>query len=321
MIIKKAALVLTTLLTVTTVLADSYPKEEKTTNFIVTPSVAYRYDVFKYSIPDIDFTNKKLSELIWKNYIVQPSIKIAIEPKQNQFTFSGQVKYGYILKNQSNSWDHDWDIYQDKLGNVISELESKTKSVVRGNIIDWSGAVGYSVNLFNNNLLTFYLGYDYTDYRNKDYGACQLSYDQNYIAIPFNQPLNKYYFKTHAPWFGLSVNAPITDRFHVTPTIKFYSFKYVGKGYWLLRDDLKQDPSFKHNAKGTGLGFDIDFLYKYSNSLDFKINLEAKNFNMKKGRGQMFFVNEVRAPLSAPFKLFDLKLVSSSISVGFRYKL
>lgn len=321
MIIKKVALLLTTLLIANITWADSYSKEEKTTNFIVTPSIAYRYDVFKWSIPSHRFLDKKLSELIWKNHIIQPRIKIEIEPTQNQFTFLGQAKYGYILRSQSKSWDCDWDVYQNNTGNIISELESKTKSVVRGNIIDLSGAVGYSVNLFNNNLLTFYVGYDYSDYKNKDYGARQLSYDQNYIAIPFNQPLNKYYFKTHSPWIGVSINTPLTDKFSVIPTIKLYSFKYVGKGYWLIRDDLKQDPSFKHNAKGIGLGFDMDFLYKYSDSLDFKINLEAKKFKMKKGRGQMFFANEVRAPLSAPFKLFDLKLLSSSISAGFRYKL
>lgn len=87
MVIKKVALLLTAFLMVNTTFADSYSKEEKTTNFIVTPSVAYRYDVFKWAIPDNDFPNKKLSELIWKNYIIQPSIKFEVEPKSNQFTF------------------------------------------------------------------------------------------------------------------------------------------------------------------------------------------------------------------------------------------
>jgi hypothetical protein len=141
MVIKKASAFLIVLLTVTTTLADSYSKEEKTTNFIVTPSVAYRYDVFKWSIPHPDF-NSKLSELIWKNNIIQPSVKIEVEPKKNQFTFLGQVKYGYILKSPSKSWDYDWE-YDPATPN------SKTFSSVRGNILDLSGAIGYSVNLFN----------------------------------------------------------------------------------------------------------------------------------------------------------------------------
>ena len=318
MIIKKVALVLTTLLLANTALADNDLNEEKRTNFIVTPSVGYRYDVFKWSIPNSEFTNKKLSELIWKNYIIQPGIKIEIEPKSNQFTFLGQIKYGYILKNLSESWDYDWYVAPDETGNIISGLYSKTKSAVKGNILDLSGAIGYSVNLFSNNLLTFYLGYDYTDYRNKNYGFLQLAYNQNKLEYPFNKLGSKYYFKTQSPWIGLSLNASLNDKFSIIPTIKLYSFKYIGKGYWLLRDELKNNPSFKHNAKGTGLGFDVDFIYKYSDNFDFKINIEVKNLNMKSGQKKTFFRNCERVDNG---KLFDLSLISSSITAGFRYKM
>jgi len=246
---KKNLLFFIALLIANTTWADSYSKEEKTINFIVTPSVAYRYDVFKYAIPDNKFINKKLSELIWKNYIIQPSIKFEIEPKSNQFTFLGQVKYGYILKSQSKSWDLDW--ISDKYESL---LESKTQSSVKGNVFDLSGAIGYSLNLFKNNLLTFYVGYDYSDYRNKNYGVRQLAWNQNELLYPFYQMGQKYYFKTKSPWLGLSVNTQLNDRWSIIPTIKFYSFKYVGKGYWLFRDDLKQNPSLKQSAKGTGLG-------------------------------------------------------------------
>jgi hypothetical protein len=314
MLIKKANLVLTTLLITNTVFADSYSKEEKTTNFIVIPYIAYRYDVFKWSIPHHHF-NGKLSELIWKNHIIQPSIKFEIEPKSNQFTFLGQVKYGYILKSPSKSWDYDWQYHP-----TISD--SKTFSSVRGNIIDLSGAIGYSVNLFNSNLLTFYVGYDYNDYRNKDYGCRQLALNQNKLEYPFNKIATKYYFKNQSPWIGLSLNVSMIDKFQVIPTIKYYSFKYVGRGYWLLRNDLKQNPSMKHNVKGTGLGFDMDFLYKYSDNMDFKINLETKKFKMKIGKEQIFLSDKaIGGERVGSRKLYDLSLLSSSISFGFRYKL
>lgn len=315
MLIKKVVVILTTLLIANIALADSNSKEEKNINFIIIPSIAYRYVVLKWSIPDNIFANKKSSELIWKNHIIQPNIKIELEPKSNQFTFLGQVKYGYILKNQSKSWDLDW--YNTE---KISGLYSKSKSIVRGNILDLSGAVGYSLNLFNNNLLTFYFGYDYTDYRNKNYGYRQLFFERE--TLPLNQLLQKYYFKTQSPWIGLSVNTPLNENFTITPTIKYYSFKYVGRGYWLLRDDLKQDPSMKHNAKGIGLGFDIDFLYKYSDNLDFKINLETKQFKMKKGKDQLFYsAKDIGGERVFIGKLYDLSLLSSSISFGIHYKL
>jgi hypothetical protein len=322
MVIKKTALLLTILLIANTALADPYSKEEKTTNFIVTPSVAYRYDVFKYSIPDRKF-DKKVSELTWKNHIVQPSVKIELEPQPNQFSILGQVKYGYILKNHSESWDKDWHIHRQKSGNIKSELESNTLSAVKGNVLDLSGAIGYSFNLPKNSLLTFYIGYDYTDYKNKNYGARQLAYNQNVIAIPFNQLFQKYNFKTQSPWIGLSLKAPLNDKFLITPTIKYYSFKYFSKGYWLLRDDLAQNPSLKQKAKGTGLGFDVDFVYKFSNNLDFKINLETKRFKMKKGQYSMFYIADPEFNEQARVstnKLLNLNLISYSISAGVKYK-
>jgi len=315
MLINKIAVVLMTLLIANTTFADSYSKEEKNINFIVTPSIAYRYDVFKWAIPSKLFTDRKSSELIWKNYIVQPSIKIEIEPKSNHFTFLGQTKYGYILKNQSNSYDLDF------LNNGTELLYSKTKSVVKGNIFDLSGAVGYSVNLFKNNLLTFYVGYDYSDYRNKDYGSRQLL---NYKGIPFssNELVLKYYFKTQAPWISLSVKAFLNEKFTIIPTIKFYSFKHIGKGYWIHRPDLKQDPSLKNNVNGIGLGFNVDFAYKYSNNLDFILNLETKKFKMKKGQNQAFYsAIDVGGERVVSGKLLHLTHISSSISAGLKYKL
>ncbi len=324
MVIKKASAFLIVLLTVATTLADSYSKEEKTINFIVTPSVAYRYDVFKYSIPSTNFPDKKVSELTWKNYIVQPGIKIEIEPTPNGFTFLGQGKYGYILKDKSKSWDKDWEFHKPKKSNNIkSKLDSNTVSAVKGNILDSSGAIGYSVNLFSDNLLTFYLGYDYTDYKNSNYGARQLVNNRNDIVFSSSQLYQKYNFKTKAPWIGLSLNTPITDKLSVKPTIKYYSFKYVGKGYWIHRDNLKKNPGIKHTAKGQGFGADVDLVYKYSDNLDFSINLETKRFKMKKGQDQMFFVaNRVthEPEKVVTRKLLGLSLKSYSISGGVKYK-
>jgi len=322
MVIKKVTLVLATLLIANMVLADTYSKEEKTTNFIVTPSIAYRYDVLKWSIPSNRFLDKKNSELVWKNRILQPSIKIAIEPKPNQFTFLGQVKYGHILKNQSKSWDHDWDHTRDITGNVTSKLVSTSKSQATGNILDLSAAIGYSVNLFRSNLFTFYFGYDYSDYRNKNYGDHQLVFKRKLDYFSSGGLFQKYYFKTQSPWLGLSVNAPLNEKFAIIPTIKFYSFKHIGKGYWVHRGDLKQDLSFKDTAKGKGIGFDLDFIYKYSNNLDLALNLEIKRFKMKKGRQETFYNSlSPGGERVDTTKLLDLSLSSSSISAGLKYKL
>lgn len=321
---KKIVLLLTAFFINNNVLAENYSIEEKNTNFSVTPSIAYRYDVFKFSIPDNIFLNKKLSELIWKNHIIQPGIKFEIEPQPHSFTLLAQTKYGYILNNPSECWDLDWHVIKNEdTGNITTPLESKTKSTVRGNILDLSAAVGYSVNLFESNLLTFYVGFDYTDYRNKKYGLRQFAFPPSYLERPFHQLISKYYFKNKNPWIGLSLNTPVNERFTIIPTVKFYSFNFVGKGYWLLRTDYGQ-PSFKQNAKGIGLGLDMDFLYNYNDKLDFKINLETKKFKMKKSKQQKFIKGTRHLNDYVDFtvvdKLIDLSFISSSISFGVKYK-
>ena len=281
-----------------------------------------RYDVFKWAIGDHRFLQKKASELIWKNRIIQPSIKIEVEPQAYQFTILGQVKYGHILKNQSKSWDHDWDFKRDRTGNITSKLVLTTKSQATGNILDLSGAIGYSLGLFKDNLLTFYVGYDYSDYRYKNYGDKQLAYDTNF-SFSSGGLSCKYNYKTQSPWLGLSVNVSITDKFGVTPTIKYYSFKHIGKGYWIHRADLEQNPSFKNNAKGKGIGFDLDFIYKYSNNIDLTLNLATKKFKMKKEGINKMFLNSRNfgGRRVETIKLIDLSLRSSSISAGLKYKL
>jgi hypothetical protein len=325
--LKRTILTLTTLLVSSTTLATipTKPVEIKeTSNIVITPSIAYRYDVFKWSIPSDRFLQNKLSELVWKSQIIQPSIKLELEPQTNQLTISGQVKYGYILKNNSKSWDLDW------FGNHrYDQPFSKTLSSVKGNILDLSGAVGYSLGLFKQNLLTFYVGYDYNDYKNNQYGIRQLANNQNKLQYPFNKLVSKYYFKTQSPWIGLSLKTTLNDKFSIIPTIKYYSFKYTGRGYWVLCNDLQQNPSFKHTAKGKGLGFNVDFLYKYSDNLNFKIGLETKMFKMKHGNKKIFFTEETKkSPLyrmggdtPKTGKIYDLSLISSSISVGLKYKL
>jgi hypothetical protein len=100
------------------------------------------------------------------------------------------------------------------------------------------------------------------------------------------------------------------------------SFKHIGKAYWIHRADLEQNPSFKNTAKGTGISFDLDFIYKYTNNLDLILNLEAKKFKMKKGRQEMFFNSRNFGGGGVKtIKLIDLSLRSSSISAGFNYKI
>ena len=143
------------ILTSLNVLAENEPTTHNTIS--VTPFTGYRYDVFQWSTPRGSCrTDPKLSELTWKNHIVETGIKVETPLEDRGFSFLGQMKYGIIL-NQSSNQDSDWD--------NIGEY-AKSFSSVRGNIFDLSGAVGVSRQL-PSALITYYLGMDYTKYKTK----------------------------------------------------------------------------------------------------------------------------------------------------------
>ena len=284
---------------------------------IVTPFTGYRYDIYQWSTPyGSSSTDRTLSELTWKNHISETGLKIETKPEENQFNFQGQFKYGRILSNSKNQ-DSDWD----ELGEFARSFSS-----VKGNILDLSGSMGFSRKL-TNSLVTYYLGMDYTKYLMKDYGLNYKMYRlyNTDIIIPNasgqieskSKLVSKYNFNHYAPWIGASIDYSFNDKFSIIPTIKLYLFYLSGQADWVLRENLRHDPSFTHKALGIGGSFDTELLYQYTNNLAFKANVGIKKFDMKKGTHKTFFANGTNASRD----LKKLSLFSSSISAGIKYKL
>jgi len=311
------------LLVITLSISPSLSTAEETLeakhNIIVTPFTGYRYDVFQWSLPlhGID-TNRKISELTWKNHIFESGIQIETKPEEKEFNFLGQIKYGYILSN-STSQDSDWD--------DIGEY-ARSFSSVKGNILDLSGAVGIS-QAFKNTLVTYYLGMDYNKYQTKSYG---LDYKINRLYHgsigvvggdhPKSQLVSKYKFDNYAPWIGASIDYAINDKFSIIPTVKLYLFYLSGEADWVLRDEYKHNPSFTHKAFGVGGSFDTKISYKYNKNLALKASVGIKKFTMKQGREKLFYSdNSFLAGYTGKSDLKKLSLFSSYLSAGIIYKL
>lgn len=279
---------------------------------IITPFTGYRHDIFQWSIPLDSSNSRTLSELTWKNHIFETGIKIRTEPRENQLNFQGQFKYGYILKNSQNQ-DSDWD--------DIGEF-ARSFSNVKGNIIDLSGSVGFSQK-FTNNLVTLYLGLDYTKYLTKDYGlnyTISRFYNQNITNnlrenIPKSELVAKYTFDHYAPWMGASIQYNLTDKITIVPTLKFYLFYLSGNANWILRDDLEHNPSFTDKSFGIGGSFETELFYKYRHNLFLNANIGIKKFDMKQGIRKTFLANGHSITSDLKKTVFS----STSVSVGLKY--
>ncbi len=289
--------------------------EVENQRLIIAPFTGYRYDIYQYSIPlGTSSTDKTLSKLTWKNHISETGIKIKTIPEENQFNLLGQIKYGHILSKSKNQ-DSDWD--------DIGE-HSKSFSSVKGNIFDLSGAVGFS-KILAKTFVTYYAGIDYTKYQMKDYGlyySINRFYNRNVNNLLGQREskstlTSKYTFDNYAPWLGVSINYPINDKITFIPTVKVYLFYLSSQANWILRNDLKHNPSFIQKALGFGASFDGELLYKYNNNLDLKTNIGIKRLDMFQGRDKMFIANGEDFTRD----LKTLSFLSSSISCGIRYKL
>lgn len=309
------------LLVSTVLLALSFSaKANNTENYgiNITPFTSYRYDVYQWSvsIPKGDSVRDTMaSELTWRNHIWETGIRINTPTEDKKINILGQLKYGVILNN-SKTQDSDWD---DR-----GEF-SRTLAKIKGNSMDFSGALGYS-QLFSKTLFTYYIGMDYTKYNLKGYGLYgkvarkPFSNDLNHAELgQTHHPsvlTNKYSFDNYAPWLGLSLNYQISDNLSIVPFIKAYGFYLHGEADWVLRDDLKHDPSFIDKAIGYGASIDTEVLYKYSDSLDFRANLGIKGLKMLKGNKKTFAVDGE----TDKTKLKDLTFISSSVSAGIKYR-
>ena len=286
-------------------------------SFAITPFIGYRYDIYQWSIPQGDSTkDKKLSELTWKNHVLESGIKLETEKVDKKLNFLGQFKYGLIL-DKSTSQDSDWD--------DIGEY-SRSSSKVKGSSIDISGAVGYSqaVSQF---LITYYLGMDYTNYNLKNYGLYNkisrepetnnIEYDYLGERYSKSKLTSKYKFDNYAPWVGVSMYYPINKQLSIAPFVKLYGFYLESEADWVLREDVKHNPSFTDKAYGYGASLDTEILYKHNDNLDFRTNLSVKGFKMTKGKKKAFAIGGE----SDITKLKALTFISSSISAGIKYKL
>ena len=311
----KKLLLLPLLLSALTTVANTIPVNNipSSNTISVTPFAGYRYDVFQWSTPmGSCSTENKASELTWKNHIVETGVKVETPPEDRGFNFLGQMKYGIILNN-STMKDADWD----NLGEFSTSI-----SRVKGNIVDLSGAVGVSRQLFSA-LITYYLGMDYTKYQMKNYGLNYKTnrYFNSYIndtlgqTHPKSQLVSKYSFDNYAPWVGVSIFYPINDKISLKPTIKAYLFYILSKADWVLRDDYVKGTSFTHRAFGTGASIDTELLYQYNQKLDIHANIGFKIFRMLEGRKKHF-----RHGYTYSNDLKKLSFMSSSISGGIKYK-
>ena len=92
---------------------------------------------------------------------------------------------------------------------------------------------------------------------------------------------------------------------------------YRGNGYWNLREDLKQDPSYTHKANGNGLDLDLSFLFRWSEHWQSTIGWQMMWMKVKDGTDQTFFTDGSSPVI--PFKTAYLRTNYYYLGMGYRW--
>ncbi|MFC1497159.1 hypothetical protein ACFLS1_01625 [Verrucomicrobiota bacterium] len=120
-----------------------------------------------------------------------------------------------------------------------------------------------------------FIGYQhYTDELVDRNGVQTVIWDEQ-VSEPFPEPAgynSTYDFEWRSVRLGMRSEYPLTRQLSVSGSLSLSPFvNYNGEGYWVLRDDFRQDgPSFKH-SDSSGLGIDTSLAFSYLTTCDIGI--------------------------------------------------
>jgi hypothetical protein len=112
----------------------------------------------------------------------------------------------------------------------------------------------------------------------------------------FARPLNTMF---DARWYGLEIGTRGTLRLWQTPFWLQASaswlplVRYDARGWWNLRADFEQDPSFSQKAVGWGWSTDIGLAYRFSEQVQFGSGWRILQFQARDGTDTTFFSDGV----------------------------
>lgn len=252
-----------------------------------------------------------LSELKWNKidsfqYRLQGDVVI-----REHFVIDGLAAYGGIFNGENRDSDY--------LGNNrAGEFSRSNNSSDEGEVMDFSGALGYRIILpspeslmVNDAWLTGLVGYSYN--------VQHLVITDGFQGIPatgaFDGLHSKYDTRWQGPWIGLECEG---RRQKITALARFeYHFiDYYAKADWNLRSDFQHPKSFEHEAdEGYGLVLRLGLQYEMTRSLDLSFITDIQDWKTGHGIDRTFHSSGT----TSETRLNEAKWQSLGFMLGLKY--
>lgn len=290
--------------------------------FIAYLSNGYRTDDLDWNIDSslrgITVPNV-LSELEWKNISIY-EIKGGAEYTHRDGFMSGahiegEGAWGTILSGDNQ----DSDFLENDRQNEFSRSNNDAGD---GDVTSFSMALGWE---FSPDLLGRNAHFGITPlvgYQRETQELHMQDGNQTVSSAVVGTPLgpiagldSRYETTWNGPFFGTKIGMEWPDH-RVAIKGRYIDADYKGKGYWNLRSDFSQDPSFLHEADGRGLAFSANYNWRFYYGLELFLEAAYEKWTADDGIDATFFSNgnEVVTGFN------EVNWDSQSYRMGFAYR-
>lgn len=271
-----------------------------------------RKDDFQWSIAGDTTGNSPnvISELTWTDLVSAPIKVKGNITLANHWVLDGMASYGDLFDGDNQDSDYAGD-------NKTLEFQRSTAST-QGNIVDFSGGVGYRIYLGSEKE---YLRADhlwFTLLTGYSYHELDLNDTNGILIIPttggFPGLDSTYEAEWEGPWYGFELSG---NRGRLTGLLRleYHEADYYGKANWNLRPDFQHPKSFEQITKGRGVLWNLGGAYQVSDSWDLNFNADFQNWDAWEGIVRFFL-----ATGATPEQQFNrAKWDSYAMMLGARY--
>jgi len=245
-----------------------------------------------------------LSELEWKKLRSHYS-KVTLKGDEGRFALKLSFGYGSSFDGEVRDSDYFYSGRSGEFSRSISDSKGSE-------FYDYLAAIGYKYDIFENSMFIFFLGYEQN--------IQKLKIKNGVSEIPPSGAISGLDSRYETVWRNLFVGGDFqfrpTQNSELLLGYNYYWSSYEGKGYWNLRTDFSQNPSFKHTGNGGGYSLTLDYTYFFAQNWGANLKGEYKDMKIKNGDDITYFSNNT----SSRTNLKEVDWSSYYLNLGLTYR-
>ncbi len=285
-------------------------------------STGYRLDQIDWNISAADNLPNILSELTWDDleiYEVELSGEMLFPLQYNDNTdvvLQGSLGYGWILDGENQDSDYD--------GNNRSDEFSRSNNDTDGDdVLDTSVGVGLRFRILDGRLaLTPLAGMSYHEQNlNLTDGVQTISTPSRTPPLgEFSGLDSTYETEWKTAWIGIDLDYQTSDLISLFASAQYHWADFSAEAVWNLRttgtEAFAQDPSFEHDANGSGVVLAAGLTLNLSPRWAIDLVGDYQRWETDRGTDTTYFAD---GTVGRTY-LNEVNWESSSVNVGLKYR-